>query len=64
MARNILLALAIAGMVLLLNGVVGLCVRTKTGPWKEGGASLLAGAIVTVASLMILAYSITYLPHG
>jgi cation transporter-like permease len=64
MARNILLALAIAGMVLLLNGVVGLCVRNKTGTWKEGGASLLAGAIVTVASLMILAYSITYLPPG
>jgi predicted phage tail protein len=38
--------LVIAGLVLALNGVVQLCVRKKTGPWKEGGASLLAGAII------------------
>jgi hypothetical protein len=36
----------IVGLVLALNGVVQLCVRKKTGPWKEGGASLLAGAII------------------
>jgi len=33
------------GLVLLFDGVVQLCVRKKTGPWKEGGATLLAGAI-------------------
>jgi len=60
----ILIALATAGMVLLLSGVVGLCVRNKTGPWKEGGASLLAGAIVTAVSLMIVVTRITYLPPG
>jgi len=38
----------IAGLVLAFNGVVQLCVRKKTGPWKEGGASLLAGAIIAV----------------
>jgi len=37
----------IVGVVLALNGVVQLSVRKKTGPWKEGGASLLAGAIIT-----------------
>jgi hypothetical protein len=50
----ILFVLAIAGMVLLLNGVVQLCVRNKTGPWKEGGASLLAGAIVVGVPLGFL----------
>jgi len=35
-----------AGLVLLFNSVVQLCVRKKAGPWKEGGASLLAGIIV------------------
>jgi predicted phage tail protein len=38
--------LLIVGLVLLFNGVVQLSVRKKTGPWKEGGASLLAGAII------------------
>ena len=38
--------LFIAGLVLAFNGVVQLCIRKKTGPWKEGGASLLAGAII------------------
>jgi len=38
--------MVIAGLVLLFNGVVQLCVRKKTGPWKEGLASLLAGAII------------------
>jgi hypothetical protein len=35
-----------AGLVLALTGVVQLCVRSKTGPWKEGRATLLAGAII------------------
>ena len=42
----------IAGLVLAFNGVVQLCVRKKTGPWKEGGASLLAGAILAVVHLV------------
>jgi len=41
----------VAGLVLLFNGVVQLCVRKKTGPWKEGGASLLAGAIIVGVSV-------------
>lgn len=40
-----------AGIVLLVNGVVQLAVRNKTGPWKEGGESLLAGAIVAGVSI-------------
>jgi len=36
----------IAGPIFTLDGVVQLCVRKKTGPWKEGGASLLAGVII------------------
>jgi hypothetical protein len=51
MRLYVLFVLGIAGMVLVLNGVVGLCVRNKTGPWKEGGASLLVGAIVAGVSL-------------
>jgi hypothetical protein len=59
----ILFVLAIAGTVLMLNGVVGLCVRNKTGPWKEGGASLLAGAIVVGVPLGILLASVfSWLP--
>jgi len=45
--------LVIAGLVLALNGVVQLCVRKKTGPWKEGGASLLAGAIIAGVPLFL-----------
>ena len=64
MTPKILLALAIAGMVLLLNGVVGLCVRNKTGPWKEGGASLLAGAIIAGASIgMLVLVGMRFLPY-
>jgi len=44
----------IAGLVLAFNGVVQLCVRKKTGPWKEGGASLLAGAIIAVVSVFVM----------
>jgi len=62
MYLDILFVLAIAGTVLLLNGVVGLCVRNKTGPWKEGGASLLAGAIVAGVSLVLLGIFIYWLP--
>jgi hypothetical protein len=50
----ILYSSSIAGMVLLLNGVVQLAVRNKTGPWKDGGASLLAGIIVVGVSLGVL----------
>jgi hypothetical protein len=48
----------IAGFVLLFDGVVQLCVRKKTGPWKEGGASLLAGAIIVVVHLVPFACSL------
>jgi len=48
----------IAGLVLAFNGVVQLCVRKKTGPWKEGGASLLAGAIIAVVHLVPFACSL------
>jgi len=59
----ILFALGIAGTVLLLNGVVGLCVRNKTGRWKEGGASLLAGAIAAGVPLAVLLVGyFTWLP--
>ncbi len=54
----ILLVLAIAGTVLMLNGVVGLCVRNKTGRWKEGGGSLLAGAIAVAVPLAVLLVSV------
>jgi hypothetical protein len=43
----------IAGLVLAFNGVVQLCIRKKTGPWKEGGASLLAGAIIAGVSVFL-----------
>jgi len=54
----ILVVLAIAGTVLLLNGVVGLCVRNKTGRWKEGGGSLLVGAIAVAVPLAVLLVSV------
>jgi ABC-type Co2+ transport system permease subunit len=44
----------IAGLVLAFSGVVQLCVRKKTGPWKEGGGSLLAGAIIAVVSVFVM----------
>ena len=59
----ILLVLAIAGTVLMLNGVVALCVRNKTGRWKEGGGSLLAGAIAVAVPLAVLLVSVlSWLP--
>jgi hypothetical protein len=44
----------IAGLVLAFNGVVQLCVRKNTGRWKEGGASLLAGAIIVGVSVFVV----------
>lgn len=46
MSAWLFLGFQTAGLVLAFNGVVQLCVRKKAGPWKEGGASLLAGAII------------------
>ena len=50
----ILLGAFIAGMVLMVNGVVQLLVRNKTGPWKDGGAKLLAGIIVAAVSIVVM----------
>jgi hypothetical protein len=51
---SLVLGANIAGIVIAFNGVVHLCVRKKTGPWKEGGASLLAGAIIVVVSVFVM----------
>jgi hypothetical protein len=51
---SLVLGPLIAGLVLAFSGVVQLCVRKKTGPWKEGGASLLAGAILAVVSVFVM----------
>ena len=51
---TILVSFFIAGLVLTFNGVVQLFVRNKTGPWKEGGANFLAGAIIAGASIGVL----------
>lgn len=40
-------AILTAGVILALSGLVRLAVRNKAGPWKDGGASLLSGVIVT-----------------
>jgi fructose-1,6-bisphosphatase/inositol monophosphatase family enzyme len=52
----ILLGSLIAGMVLMVNGVVQLLVRNKTGPWKDGGANFLAGIIVAGVSLGVMVW--------
>jgi len=44
--------LLLAGLVLVFNGLVQLGARKKTGPWEEGGASLLAGAIIVGATIL------------
>jgi len=44
--------LLMAGLVLAFNGAVQLGVRKKTGPWEEGGASLLAGAIIVGGTIL------------
>jgi hypothetical protein len=44
----------ITGLVLLFDGVVQLCVRKKISPWKEGGASLLAGAIIVGVCVLVM----------
>ena len=55
----------IAGLVILFSGVVHLCVREKTGPWKEGGASLLAGAIIVGVSVSVVWLNVGKgSPHG
>ena len=50
----VLLGSFIAGMVIMVNGVVQLLVRNKMGPWKDGGASLVAGIIVAGVSIAVL----------
>ena len=50
----VLLGSFIAGMVLMVSGVVQLLVRNKTGPWKDGGANLVAGIIVAAVSLVVM----------
>ena len=55
----------IAGLVLALNGVAQLCVRKKTGSWKEGDVNLLAGAILVGASFFMMVLAVLgELPHG
>jgi hypothetical protein len=49
-----LLGSFISGMVLMVNGVVQLLVRNKTGPWKDGGANFVAGIIVAGVSIVVL----------
>ena len=44
--------LLLPGVVLAFNGAVQLSVRTKAGAWAEGGASLLAGAIILGATIL------------
>jgi hypothetical protein len=53
-ADTILVGFFIAGLVLAFNGVVQLFVRNKTGPWKDGGANFLAGAIIAGVSIGVL----------
>ena len=60
-------SLVIAGLVLFFNGVVQLSVRKETGPWKEGGASLLAGIIVAgviIGWMFWFWLSVYYIPPG
>ena len=45
--------LLLAGLVVAFSGVVQLGVRRKTGPWEQGGASLLAGAIVVGGTILL-----------
>ena len=44
----------IAGLVLAFSGVVQLCVRKKTGLWKEGLATLVAGAIIAGTPILLV----------
>jgi hypothetical protein len=53
----ILVGSVTAGMVLMLNGVVQLLVRNKTGVWKDGGAHLVAGVVVVGVSVVVLVVS-------
>ena len=51
---GIYLGFLLAGLALAVNGVVKLCVRKKTGLWKEGLATLLAGAIIALAPILLV----------
>jgi hypothetical protein len=53
---TIVMGFLIAGLVLAFNGVVQLFVRNKTGPWKDGGANFLAGAIIAGVAVGVLLY--------
>jgi hypothetical protein len=48
------LGAVMAGIILMFNGAVHLAVRNKAGPWKDGGASLLAGIIVAGVSVGLM----------
>ena len=61
---GLMAVLILVGLVLVFNGLVQLCVRSKTGPWKDGGASLLAGVLlagVAVVAGVLFPGSIEYL---
>jgi hypothetical protein len=47
-------ALTTAGMILGFNGAIQLAVRNKTGAWKNGGGSLLAGVIAAGVSMVLM----------
>jgi hypothetical protein len=47
---------SIAGILLILSGAVQLVVRNKKGPWRDGGAYLLAGFIVIGVLLGLMAW--------
>ena len=49
-------AVVIAGILLMLIGVVRLAVRNKAGVWKDGGANLLAGFIVIGVLICLMAW--------
>ena len=44
----------LAGPIFTFDGVVQLCVRKKTGLWKEGLATLLAGGIIAVLPILFV----------
>ena len=56
LVAGVWLAVVIAGIVLMLNGAVQLAVRNKTGPWKDGGATFLAGIIVAGVSIGLMVW--------
>ena len=56
LVAGVWLAVVIAGIVLMLNGALQLAVRNKTGPWKDGGATFLAGIIVAGVSIGLMVW--------